>query len=108
MPNSDLESLFNSRNVRRVRPKPYGDRPPTEAVNGTAEVCGKCHGRIEPDEPICMRTWATWWNPPSRWNGHQGSYIEGSGPWCLDCAGDCAVPLVDVGRTVWPDRCSPY
>jgi hypothetical protein len=78
---------------------PYGDRPSHAAVLGTAEVCGKCFGRIEPDEPLCIRSWASWWS------NYSGRYISGPGPWCFDCA---HVPLVDVGRVWWPDRCTPH
>ena len=66
--------LVNSRNM------PYGDRPPREALK-RAEVCGRCFGQLEPDEPVWLRYWCR------SWNDYLGRYNHKEyAATCSDCA----------------------
>lgn len=86
---SNPELLVNSRNM------PYGDRPPSRAIYN-AEVCGICWGALEPQEPVWVAPWSSWWND------YTGRYIYGQVPRCTGCA-----PIIgrrEVRPGLWVDR----
>lgn len=88
--NSAAAALANSRNM------PYGDRPPREALY-RAEVCGRCFGELESDEPVWMQRRCSFWN--EHWGRHTSCEYAAT---CFDCSG-VEFRWHQVNDGVWAD-----